>query len=265
MISGYGRQPHFHGMANVLTGISSSTGALQAFQSSLDMTAGNLANVDTTGFKSRRTLFQDLSYFGQLGDQLGQGVRVGTIDRNFLQGKTPPTGNDLDLSVQGNGYFALLSSSGTLQYTRDGAFHLDATRQLVSADGLAVQPPITFPPEVLETKIAADGTVSVLTASSPDTPIVLGQLRLTNFVNPQGLNPIGDNRFLATDSSGLPLTNLPGTRGLGLISQGSLEQSNVDSTTEMVRLVTTSRDYTANARALKVEDEILKSGLDLVT
>ncbi len=265
MISGYGRQPLFHGMANVLTGISSSTGALQAFQSSLDMTAGNLANVDTTGFKSRRTLFQDLSYFGQLGDQLGQGVRVGTIDRNFLQGKTPPTGNDLDLSVQGNGYFALLSSSGTLQYTRDGAFHLDATRQLVSADGLSVQPPITFPPEVLETKIAADGTVSVLTASSPDTPIVLGQLRLTNFVNPQGLNPIGDNRFLATDSSGLPITNLPGTKGLGLISQGSLEQSNVDSTTEMVRLVTTSRDYTANARALKVEDEILKSGLDLVT
>ncbi len=251
-------------MAIVLTGISSSTGALQAFQSSLDTSAGNLANIDTNGFKSRRTMFQDFSYLGPLGSQLGKGVQVGTTDRDFSQGKTPLTGNDLDLSVQGNGYFSLLSSTGTTQYTRDGSFHLNAIGQLVSTDGLAVQPPITFPPDVLDTKISADGTVSVLTASSPDTPIVLGQLRLTNFVNPQGLRPMGDNRFQATDSSGLPLTNQPGTSGLGLISQGSLEQSNVDSTTEMVRLVNTSRDYTANSRALKVEDEILKSGLDLV-
>ena len=252
-------------MVIVLTGISSSTGALQAFQFALDTTAGNLANIDTNGFKSRRTNFQDLAYVGQIGDQLGEGVRVGDISRNFTQGKTPLTGNDLDLAIQGNGYFALLGTNGTTQYTRDGSFRLNANRQLVNGDGLLVQPPITFPPNVLDTKIAADGTVSVLTASSPDTPIVLGQLRLTNFANPQGLQPLGSNRFLATDGSGLPLTNLPGTSGLGLISQGSLEQSNVDSTTEMVRLVHTSRDYTANSRALKVEDEILKSGLDLVT
>ncbi len=251
-------------MVIVLTALGSSTSALQAFQSSLDTSAANLANVDTNAFKSRSAIFQDLPYLGPLARQIGEGVEVGAITSDFSQGKTPQTGKDLDLAVQGQGYFSLLTSSGTTQYTRDGSFHLNAIGQLVSTDGLAVQPSITFPPNVLSTKIAVDGTVSVLTASSPETPIVLGQLRLTNFANPQGLNAIGSNRFLATDSSGLPLTNLPGTNGLGLIAQGSLEQSNVDATTEMVRLVNTSRDYTVNSRALKVEDEIVKGGLDLV-
>jgi flagellar basal-body rod protein FlgG len=249
----------------VLTALGSSTSALQALQRSLDTSAANLANVDTNAFKGRSASFQDLPYFGPVGNQIGEGVRVGAITSNLAQGKTPDTGKELDISVQGQGYFSLLSANGTTQYTRDGSFHLNATGQLVSSDGLIVQPPITFPANVLSTKIAVDGTVSVLTAASPNTPVVLGQLHLTTFENQQGLNAIGTNRYLASDSSGLPLTNLPGTNGLGFISQGTLEQSNVDATTEMVRLVNTSRDYTVNSRALKVEDEIVKGGLSLVT
>jgi flagellar basal-body rod protein FlgG len=251
-------------MAIMLTGIFSSSNALQAFQSSLDTTANNLANVETNAFKSRRTLFQDLFYSGSQNGQVGQGSQVGTTDRNFSQGKMIITGNELDVAIQGQGFLALATSTGTTQYSRDGALRLDATGVLVNGDGLVVQPPITFPADVTSTKISSDGTVSVLTASSPNTPIVLGQLRLTNFTNPQGLQAISGNRFVETKASGVPLTNIPGTNGLGVLIQGSLEQSNVDTTTEIVRLTATSRNYVANSRALKVEDTIIDGALSLV-
>ena len=254
-----------HGMAIVLTGISTSTNALQAFQASLDTSANNLANAATNAFKSQRTLFQDLLSSGPLNAQVGHGTQVASSDRNFAQGKTIPTGNDLDLAVQGQGFFSVLNANGTTEYSRDGSFHLDANRSLVTSDGSVVQPPITIPEDAISTNIASDGTVSVLTGSSPNTPIVLGQLQLTNFINPQGLKSVGGNRYAETKSSGTPLTDVPGTNGLGLIVQGSLEESNVDTTTEMVRLVNTSRSYVSNSRALKVEDEILKSGLDIVS
>ncbi len=251
-------------MAIVLTGIFSSTNALQAFQSSLDTTAGNLANIATNAFKGRRTLFQDVFYSDSQNGQVGQGSQVGTTDRNFSQGKALITGNDLDVAIQGQGFLAVTASNGTTQYTRDGALQLDATGMLVTIDGLVVQPPITFPADVTSTRISANGTISVLTGSSPETPIVLGQLRLTNFANLQGLQAIGGNRFVETNSSGVPLTNIPGTSGLGILTQGSLEQSNVDTSTELVRLVTTSKNYVANSRALKVEDRIVEGALDLV-
>lgn len=253
-----------HGRIIVLTGIFSSSNALQGFQSSLDTTANNLANVATTAYKSRRTLFQDLFYGGPLNGQVGVGSKVGTVDRDFQEGTISVTGNELDLAVQGQGFFSLLSPNGTIQYTRDGSFRADANGKLISQDGLLVQPPITFPPDVTSITISSNGTVSVMTSSSPDTPIVVGQLRLTNFINPQGLSAIGGNRFLETDSSGVPLTNLPGTSGLGTLQQGSLEQSNVNTTTEMVRLVNTTRNYVANSRALRVEDEVIEGALDLV-
>ena len=254
----------FHGMAIVLTGIFSSSNALQAFQSSLDTTAGNLANITTNAFKSRRTLFQDLPYSGPQNGQVGQGSQVGTTDRNFSQGKAIITGNDLDVAIQGQGFLAVTASNGTTQYSRDGALQLDATGMLVNGAGQVVQPPMTFPADVTSTKISSDGTVSVLTTSSPHTPIVLGQLRLTNFANLQGLQAVGGNRFVETKASGVPLTNIPGTNGLGVLAQGSLEQSNVDTTTEIVRLSATSRNYVANSRALKVEDRIVESALNLV-
>ena len=213
---------------------------------------------------SRRTLFQDLIYGGPLNGQVGIGSKVGTVDRDFQEGSISVTGNELDLAVQGQGFFALLSPSGTIQYTRDGSFRADANGRLISQDGLLVQPPITFPPDVTSTTISSNGTVSVMTSSSPDTPIVVGQLRLTNFINPQGLSAIGGNRFLETESSGVALTNLPGTSGLGTLQQGSLEQSNVSTTTEMVRLVNATRNYVANSRALRVEDKVIEGALDLV-
>lgn len=255
---------HVYGLEIVLTGIFSSSNALQAFQTSLDTTANNLANVATNAFKSRRTLFQDVFYAGPLSDQIGVGSQVASIDRAFQQGKTTITGNEFDVAIQGQGFFALLSPNGTIQYTRDGSFRVDAAGRLMSSDGLLVQPPITLPANVISSTIAADGTVTVLTASSPNTPVVVGQLRLTNFINLQGLAAVGGNRFVETEASGLPLTNIPGTNGLGVLQQGSLEQSNVDTTTEMVKLVNTSRDYVANSRALKVEDQVVEGALDLV-
>lgn len=251
-------------MAIVLTGIFSSTNALQAFQSSLDTTAGNLANIATNAFKGRRTLFQDVFYSDPQNGQVGQGVQVGTTDRDFSQGKATITGNDLDIAIQGQGFLAVTASNGITQYSRDGSLQVDATGLLVNGAGQVVQPPITFPADVTSTEISANGTVSVLTGSSPDTPIVLGQLRLTNFANLQGLQAIGGNRFVETQASGVPLTNIPGTNGLGVLVQGSLEQSNVDTTTEMVRLTETSRNYVANSRALKVEDRVIEGALNLV-
>lgn len=248
----------------MLTGFYSSTSALQAFQTSLDTTANNLSNIATNAFKSQRTLFQDLMYSGPLNGQIGQGMEVATVDRNLAQGKTILTERDLDLLIQGNGFFSLLATNGTTSYTRDGSFSLDTSGRLVSSDGLVVQPPITFPSDVTSTTISSNGTVSVLTTSSPDVPLVLGQLRLTNFINPQGLHAVGGNRFVESDFSGVPLTNIPGTNGLGNLVQGSLEQSNVDTSTEMVQLVNTSRDYVANSRALKVEDQVIQGALDLV-
>lgn len=248
----------------MLTGFYSSTSALQAFQTSLDTTANNLSNIATNAFKSQRTLFQDLMYSGPLNGQIGQGMEVATVDRNLAQGKTILTERDLDLLIQGNGFFSLLATNGTTSYTRDGSFSLDTSGRLVSSDGLVVQPPITFPSDVTSTTISSNGTVSVLTTSSPDVPLVLGQLRLTNFINPQGLQAVGGNRFVESDFSGVPLTNIPGTNGLGNLVQGSLEQSNVDTSTEMVQLVNTSRDYVANSRALKVEDQVIQGALDLV-
>ena len=253
-----------HGMAIVLNAISSSTNALQAFQTSLDTSAGNLANESTNAFKSRRVLFQDLLNIGPPNAQIGQGAGVSTIDRDFTQGKTVLTDNDLDVAVQGHGFLSVLGPDGTIEYTRDGSLRLNNDRKLVNSDGLPVQPPLTFPDDVTSTKIAPDGTVTVLTSSSPDTPIIVGQLHLTKFNNPQGLRPSGGNRFVATDSSGLPLTSLPQTSGLGSIQQRSLEQSNVDTSAEIIRLVTASRSYVANSRALKVEDQFIEGALRLV-
>ena len=248
----------------VLTGMFTSSNALQVFQSALDTTANNLANIDTNSFKTRRTLFQDLIYSGPTNQQIGHGPRVGSTDLDFSQGQMISTGNELDLTIQGNGFFSVLAADGTTQYTRDGSFRVDATGQLKNGDGLLVQPPITIPADATSTTISADGTVSVLTASSPFTPIVLGQLKLTNFINLQGLRSVGHNRFVESEASGAPLTNIPGTSGLGVLAQGGLEQSNVDTSTELIRLSTTSRDYTVNSRALKVEDQIVQGALSLV-
>ena len=248
----------------MLTGITSSANALQTFQSSLDSSAANLANDATNAYKARRTLFQDFLYSGPAGGQIGQGATP-VSDHDFKPGKMTITGSDLDVAVEGQGFLSLLGPDGSIHYTRDGSFHLDATRQLVSGDDLPVQPPLVFPEDTTSTRITPDGTVTVLTSSSPNTPIVVGQLRLTNFNNPQGLRVMGGNRFLATDDSGLPLTNLPGTSGLGTIQQRSLEQSNVDTTAEIVRLVNTSRSYAVNSRALKVEDQFIEGALSLVT
>lgn len=248
----------------MLTGLFSTTNALQSFQLALDTSANNLANIRTNAFKGSRTLFQDLAYIGSTYGQIGTGDRVGAFDRDFAQGEITVTGNDWDLAIQGEGFFAVQMPSGTTQYTRNGEFSVNASHQLVNVDGLPVQPPITVPADTTSVEVDSDGTVSVLTDSSPTTPIVLGQLRLTKFPNPKGLHAVGGNRFVQTDSSGLPITNLPGTAGLGAIRQRAIEQSNVETSTELVRLSQTSRDYVANTRAVRIEDQLVQSALNMI-
>ena len=248
----------------MLTGLFTSSNALQAFQTALDASANNVSNVSTTAFKSSRTLFQDLFYEGPTPQQVGHGVQVASIDRDFDQGPLLPTSNDLDLAIQGQGFFQVQLPNGQIQYSRDGALHVDSQRRLVNDDGLLLQPPLTLPADTLSTEISSNGTVSVLTSASPDTPIVLGQIQITRFVNPKGLHAEAGNRFSETTESGEPLTGVPGTNGLGTIQQSNLEQSNIDMATELVRLSNTSRSFSVNSRAIRAEDQLLQSALSII-
>ena len=248
----------------MIQGLFTSANALLAFQSALDTSANNLANVNTTAFKESRVEFEDLIYSGPNNQQVGHGVQVAAIDRNFSQGATIATGNELDLAIDGQGFLAVKLPNGQVQYTRDGALHKDANRRLVTDEGFLIQPPITLPTDTTATFVNTNGTVSVLTASSPNIPLVVGQLKLTRFINPQGLHAEGGNRFSETSASGLPLTGTPGTNALGVVRQRNLEQSNVDVAGELIRLSNTSRSFQVNSRAVKAEDQLLQSSLNLI-
>lgn len=249
----------------MLTGMSTATTALTAFQTSVEATANNLANANTTAFKRSIVDFQDLISSGPSSAQVGHGVRVSDIStRDFRQGAELNTGVELDLSVSGNGFFTVQQSDGSTKYTRDGSFQRDALGRMVTATGLIVQPPITFPADTVSTMISSEGVVSVVTGSAPGEIKVLGQIQLTSFANPAGLKQEGNNLYSETPASGLPTTGIAGTNGLGAIKQRSLEQSNVDLTTEMTSLVTAQRAYGANSRVVKTADEIVSSALSLV-
>lgn len=247
----------------MLTGLYTATSALDAIQTSVDSTANNLANVSTTAFKRSVVNFQDLLYTGPNNLQVGNGVRVSDIStRDFQQGAEQSTGQELDLFISGGGFFAVQQPDGTMRYTRDGSLQRDALGRLVTANGGILQPPITFPADTVSTSISSDGVVSAVTGGGQVK--VLGQITLTNFANPPGLNQEGDNLFSETSASGPPLTGVAGTNGLGSIKQKSLEQSNVDLTSEMTSLVTAQRAYDANSRVVKAADQIVSSALDIV-
>jgi flagellar basal-body rod protein FlgG len=247
----------------MLTALSTANTALDAFQTSVETTANNLANSNTTAFKRSIVDFQDLLYSGPANLQVGRGVRVSDIStRDFKQGAEESTGQELDLFVSGNGFFAVQQADGTTKYTRDGSFQKDALGRLVTATGAIVQPPITFPADTVSTAISSDGVVSVVTGSGQIK--VLGQIQLTSFPNPAGLMQEANNLFSESPASGTPTTAIPGTNGIGTIKQKSLEQSNVDLTTEMTSLVTAQRAYDANSRVVKTADQLVSSALDIV-
>ncbi|MBI3376525.1 MAG: flagellar basal-body rod protein FlgG [Betaproteobacteria bacterium] len=243
---------------------------LDAQQTQLDVIANNLANVSTNGYKRSRAVFEDLLYqsmrepgaqSSQLtqvpsGLQVGTGVRPVSTVRNFTQGNLQQTGNLLDLAVNGQGFFQVLMPDGTSAYTRDGSFQVDSQGALVTSNGFHVQPQITIPSGVTSITVGQDGIVSVIRAGST-TPQQIGQLQLSNFVNPAGLKPLGQNLYRESASSGTPQANAPGTNGLGTISQGYVETSNVNVVEELVSMIQTQRAYEINSKAIQTSDQML--------
>jgi len=244
---------------------------LDAQQTQMDTISNNLANVNTNGFKRSRAIFEDLLYQnirqpGSMtsqqtntpsGLQIGTGVRPVASERIHTQGNLQQTGNNLDLAIQGDGFFQVQKPDGSLAYTRDGAFQMDANGQLVTASGYIVQPAITIPAGSTSVTIAKDGVVNV-TQSGTVAPIQVGQIQLTSFVNPAGLQALGENLFSETASSGTPTTGTPGLTGLGSVSQGYVETSNVNVVEELVNMIQTQRAYEINSKSIQASDQMLQ-------
>ena len=244
---------------------------LDAQQTQLDVISNNLANVGTAGFKRSRAVFEDLLYqtLRQPGAQssqqtqlptgltVGTGVRPVATEKIFTQGNLQQTGNNLDVAVNGGGFFQVQLPDGTTAYTRDGSFHLDAQGQLVTSSGYPLQPAITIPANALTVTVARDGTVTVV-QQGQTTPTQVGALQLANFINAAGLQSQGENLYVETAASGTPTTNTPGTNGLGTLSQGYVETSNVNVVEELVNMIQTQRAYEINSKAVQTSDQMLQ-------
>jgi flagellar basal-body rod protein FlgG len=244
---------------------------LDAQQTEMDVISNNLANASTTGFKTSRASFQDLMYQneGQPGSQttqqteapsgllLGTGVKVVGSEKLFSQGAITQTGNPLDVAIQGNGFVQVSLPDGTVAYTRDGSLHEDSTGQIVTADGYPLVPSITLPANVNTITIGTDGTVSA-TSNGSTTPAQIGVVQLANFVNPAGLEPMGQNLYLETESSGTAQTGQPGINGMGTLAQGSLESSNTNVVEEMVNMIQAQRTYEMNSKSISAVDDMLQ-------
>ncbi len=244
---------------------------LDAQNTQMAVIANNLANSNTTGYKADRATFQDLMYQNvqQVGAQstqntqystglsLGTGVKIAATEKNYLQGSVLQTGGNLDMSVTGSGFFQITMPDGTLSYTRDGSFSLDAQGNVVTASGYPISPAITIPITAQSVTIGADGTVSITTAGSAKATTV-GQIQLANFINVEGLQPTGNNLLTESAASGAPQVGSPGTSGLGTVTQGSLETSNVNTVTELVNMITCQRAYEMNSKAISTTDQMLQ-------
>lgn len=244
---------------------------LDAQQTQMDTIANNLANVSTNGFKSSRAVFEDLLYQTlrqpgaqssqqtqvPSGLQIGTGVRPVAAERLFTQGNLQQTGNQLDVAIQGNGFFQVLMPDGTTSYTRDGSFQQNAQGQLVTASGFPIQPALTIPANALTVTIAQDGVVSV-TQPGVTAPVQIGSLQLATFVNPAGLMAQGQNLYQETGSSGTPSTTVPGSNGSGTLNQNYVETSNVNVVAEMVNMISTQRAYEINSKAITASDQMLQ-------
>ncbi|HIP53371.1 MAG TPA: flagellar basal-body rod protein FlgG [Chromatiales bacterium] len=243
---------------------------LDAQQTRMSVISNNLANVNTTGFKRDRAVFEDLIYQNvrQVGAQsseqtelpsglnIGTGVRTVATQKLHNQGNIVQTNNSLDVAVQGRGFYQLLHPDGSIVYTRDGSFSLSASGQIVNASGYALEPAITVPDNTLSVTIGSDGVVSALISGNSE-PTQIGNIQLADFVNNTGLEAIGENLFRQTAASGAPQISTPGREGLGTLIQGSLESSNVNVVEELVNMIETQRAYEMNSKAIATTDEML--------
>jgi flagellar basal-body rod protein FlgG len=244
---------------------------LDAQQTRMSVVSNNLANVNTTGFKRGRAVFEDLLYQNvtqaggatsqntesPTGLSTGTGVRVVATEKTFTQGSALQTGNALDVLIQGRGFFQVLEPDGNVAYSRDGSFKVDSDGRLVTASGYEIQPSITIPSDAQSITIGIDGTVQA-TLSGQTSPTSLGTLQLADFVNPAGLQPKGQNLYLETAASGSPQVTSPGQEGIGTLVQGSLEGSNVNVVEELVSMIETQRAYEMNSKAIATSDQMLQ-------
>ncbi|WP_353154093.1 flagellar basal-body rod protein FlgG [Pollutimonas bauzanensis] len=244
---------------------------LESQQTNMDVISNNLANVNTTGFKRSRAVFEELMYqtvrqpgaqvgaANQLpsGLQIGTGVRTVATERIHTQGDLRNTGSDLDIAIQGKGFLQVEMPDGSFAYTRDGSLQVDQNGQLVTAGGYPIQPPINIPDNAQTITIARDGTVSVTQPGAVGTNVQIGQLQLSTFINPTGLQSAGENLYVETDASGPANFAQPGLDGAGLVLQQYNETSNVNVAEELVNMITTQRAYEMNSKAIQTSDQML--------
>ncbi|HWI65838.1 MAG TPA: flagellar basal-body rod protein FlgG [Symbiobacteriaceae bacterium] len=265
----------------MLRALFTAASGMVAQQTNIDTISHNLANVNTTGFKKGRVEFQDLLYTQIMppargenqGIVVGQGTRLSSIHRIMNGGTLQVTGGDYDMAISGAGYFQVQRPDGTVAYTRDGALHLDAERRLVTAQGdlvLGEDGPITIPIEASDITVGANGVITyqdtskaATTADATDpqgyqqATVEIGRLHLATFVNPAGLEALGDNLWGATVNSGEPMLSVPGEKDAGRLVQGYLEGSNVQSVEEMVNLIMAQRAYEINSKVVQSADEMM--------
>jgi len=244
---------------------------LDAQQKRMAVISNNLSNVNTTGYEKSRAVFEDLLYqnIRQVGSQtsqetrlptglnIGTGVKTVATEKLFSQGNHIQTDNPLNMEIQGKAFFQILMPDGSLAYSRDRSFHRDEQGQLVTSNGYQIQPSISIPEDVVSLSIGTDGVVSVIQPGN-STPTQIGTIQLADFVNPTGLQPIGQNLFLESASSGTPRISNPGLNGVGFVSQGALESSNVNVVEELVNMIEAQRAYEMNSKAISTADRMLQ-------
>jgi len=248
---------------------------MQAQQLNMDVVANNLANVNTAGFKKSRADFQDLMYQNMkttgapstgttqtVGIQVGLGTKAAAVTKLFTPGNFAQTGNQLDIAIEGDGFFQILLPDGTTGYSRAGAFKRDNQGRVVNSDGYPLVPQIVVPGNATTINVGNDGTVSVLQAGQT-TPTTIGNIQLASFSNSSGLSSMGHNIYQPTDASGTANTGTPGQSGLGTTAQGVLEMSNVSIMEEMVNMIVSQRAYEVNSKAVQASDEMLKQANEL--
>jgi flagellar basal-body rod protein FlgG len=245
---------------------------MQAQQKNIDVVAHNLANVNTTGFKRSRADFQDLIYQNlkstgspatnatqvPTGIQIGLGTRLAAVTKIFAPGDFSQTGNELDIAIEGEGFFQIQQPDGSTGYSRAGTFKRDSQGRVVTVDGNPLLPEIVIPTNAIKVNVGSDGTVSVQQAGQTATTTV-GSIQLASFSNPAGLSAQGKNIYIPTDSSGNATTGTPGQNGLGSVAQGLLEMSNVNVAEEMVNMIVGQRAYEINSKAVQASDEMLQT------
>lgn len=244
---------------------------MSAQQLRVEVISNNLANMNTTGYNARRAEFSDLHYQQQTragtinatdgtrlptGVQLGLGVRPSAVTVNLAQGALSETGGDLDLAIEGGGYFEVLLPSGQSAFTRDGSFKRSAEGVIVTSDGFPVAPEVVVPPDARSVAINASGEVYAYFAGQVDARL-MGQISLAGFSNPKGLEAMGSNLFLETAASGPANSATPGEDSLGTLRQGYLEDSSVDAVREVTELIEAQRGYEMNAKVISAADQMM--------